>query len=274
MTDEELEQLDGDEVGGMQGAPVGAAISPTWTWGSTQTIHIESATGGPAVFVASTSGQLMQVSLPEPAVCSIYFQANLRSSDPANNLAQFSINLNEGVGRVTVIRDLTYLSQPAQNSPLEVTLPFVPVHALNVDVSAIANIAVPNSSVDIEITMVLSPVTRIPQKEQKLSFGMAMPGEADDLDDELLQDLEAEGPSAAEAVAEGRVRVDGSNDHVRADDDDDDDDEPAPQVHPVVAKLIEQLTVRHGRAPTLPELKAAVGRFKQRQARRQRRGRA
>jgi hypothetical protein len=269
MNDDGEEQ---DEVGGMQGAPVGGGISPTWTWGSSQTIHIESVVGGPAVFVRSTSGQLMQVSLPEPAVCTIYFQANLKSSDPANNLAQFSINLNEGVGRVTVIRDLTYLSQPALNSPLEVTIPFVPLHALNVDVSAIANIAAPNSSVDIEITMVISPVTRIPQKEQKLSFGMAMPGEADDLDDELLQDLEAEGPSAAEAVAEGRVRVDGSNDHVREqepDDDEPDDDEPQqPRVHPVLQKLIDQLTVRHGRLPTKPELRAAVQRYQTRQRRR------
>jgi hypothetical protein len=258
---------------GMQGAPIGGGVSPTWTWGSTQTIHIESVSGGPAVFVASNSGQLMQVSLPEPAVCSIYFQANLKASSPLNNLAQFSINLNEGVGRVTVIRDLTFLSQPALNAPLEVTLPFVPVHALNVDVSAIANIGAPNSSVDIEITMVLSPLTRIPQKEQKLSFGMAMPGEADDLDDELLQDLEAEGPSAAEAVAEGRVRVDGSNDHERPAEEADDeeaDDEPAPQVHPVVQQLIAQLTRRHGRLPTKPELRAAVDRYKSRQLRKRR----
>jgi hypothetical protein len=274
MNDDERD--DQDEVGAMQGAPVGQ-VSPTWTWGSVQRIHIESVSGGPAVFVTSNSQQLMQVSLPEPAVCSIYFQVNLTASNPLNNITQFSVNLNEGVGRVTVIRDLTYLGQPALNSPLEVTLPFVPVHALNVDVTAIANIGAPNSSVDIEITMVISPLTRIPQEIQKLQFGMAMPGEADDLDDELRQDLEAEGPTAAEAVAEGRVRVDGSNDHVREqepdDDEPDDDDGPQVGVHPVLVQLIEQLTARHGRRPTKPELRAAVQRYQARVRRRRARGR-
>lgn len=260
MSDDD-DDNDGHIVG--DGGPTPTAVNPTWTWGSVQRIHIESASGGPAVFVRQTSVQLMQVTLPEPAVCSVYFQAVLRSSDPANNLAQFNINLNEGVGRVTVIRDLTYLSQPALNSPLEVTLPFVPVHALNVDVSAIANIAVPNSSVDIEITMVLSPLTRIPQKEQKLTFGMALPGEADDLDDELREDLEAEGPTAQQAVMQGRRNVDASNDHLQ-----EADDEPEqPQVHPVLMRLIDQLTQRHGREPTKAELRAAVQRFKARQAR-------
>jgi hypothetical protein len=73
-------------------------------------------------------------------------------------------------------------------------------------------------------------------------------------------------------VAEGRVRVDGSNDHVREqepDDDQPDDDEPQqPRVHPVLQKLIDQLTVRHGRLPTKPELRAAVQRYQTRQRRR------
>lgn len=263
MTDDDDDDI---SVGAAPAAPSQTAIDPTWTWGSVQRIHIESVSGGPAVFVPSQSGQLMQVSLPEPAVCSIYFQAVLRSDQPNNNLAQFTVNLNEGVGRVTVIRDLTYLGQPAQNSPLEVTIPFVPVHALNVDVSAIANITVPNSSVDIEITMVISPISRIPQKVQKLTFGMALPGEADDLDDELREDLEAEGPSAQEAVLEGRRLVDASNDHVD-EPEPEPDDEPQGQVHPVLLKLIDQLTTRHGREPTRAELRAAVQRFKARQAR-------
>jgi len=263
--DDEDEHDDGPDVVG-DGGPTPTAVNPTWTWGSVQRVHIESAIGGPAVAVPSTSSQLMQVTLPEPAVCSIYFQAVLRSSDPLNQILQFNVNLNEGVGRVTVIRDLTYLSQPALNSPLEVTIPFVPVHALNVDVSAIANIAVNGGSVDIEITMVIAPISRIPQKEQKLTFGMALPGEADDLDDELREDLEAEGPTAAAAVMQGRRHVDASNDHTP---DDEPDDEPqVEQVHPVLLKLIDQLTVRHGRQPTKTELRAAVQRFKQRQARR------
>jgi hypothetical protein len=273
MSQEHDDDDDENEVGGMQGSPVAAGISPTWTWGSTSNVRLESAT--PALFSPGTSAQLAQVSLPEPAVCSVYFQADVRTSDPSIVLRVFNIRFSQGVGRTTVVREISYLAQPAPLAPLEVTLPFMTLHALQVDVFTAADFGVAGT-VDLQVSLILSPITRIPQKIQKLQFGMALPGEADDMDEELRQDLEAEGPTAAAAVLEGRVRVDGSNDHVREDDDEQEDEDEedggaGAGVHPVLAKLIDQLTARHGRVPTRPELRAAVARFKQHQARLKRR---
>jgi hypothetical protein len=120
--------------------------------------------------------------------------------------------------------------------------------------------------------MVLSPLTRIPQKIQKLQFGMAMPGEADDLDDELSGELEAEGPSVNQSMREDRQPVDGSSPEAERDEDAGrDEDEDAPQVERSPAwllTLVDQLTRRLGRQPTRPELAKAVQRVRQRVARR------
>jgi hypothetical protein len=222
---------------------------------------------GSLLFIPGTSAQLMQVTLPEPAVCSVYFQASMTTSDPGNTLQLLSVNLNEGVGRVTVIREVTFLSQPAINSPLEFTLPFVPVNALNVDVLVTGSFLTGSGpqTIDVDMTMILSPITRIPQKEQKLTFGMAMPGEADALDDELRSELEAEGPTAAATVM-----------HAHGEAHEDDEPEPDDQVErvpPWVMLLIKQLERRLGRPPSLPELRRAVQRRQARTARRRSRAR-
>jgi hypothetical protein len=271
---------DGDEIGaaGPGAGPAQTAVEPTWTWGSSASVKADttSAVGAPPFNVRTVTAQLAQISLPEPAVCSLYFQASATFNHNDDTIQALTLNLYEGVGRVTVPRQITFPGQPAPGAPVEFTLAFTPLHSLQVDITLAVQLQHADSVIELQTFFILTPVTRIPQKEQKLAFGMALPGEADDLDDELRQDLEAEGPTAAQAVAEGRVRVDGSNDHVRDDDEGDDDegdDAPAPKVHPVVARLIEQLTARHGRLPTKPELRKAVQRFKARQARRQRRGR-
>ena len=270
---------DGHEVGGTDdgAGTVGASISPSWTWGSSATLDIPTTVGGVTV---STSAQVAQVSLPEPAVCSLYCQATLRGAPP-DVVRVFTLNLSEGIGRVTVPRQVSFQFQPAINAPLEFTIPFVPVHALQVNVEASVDILSddPAGHVYIDVYFVLSPITRIPQQQQKLAFGMALPGEADDMDDELREDLESEGPTAQAAVMEGRRSVDGSNDHIDvegedADEEDDEDaDDGAPQPPAWLYTVVEQLTRRHGRKPTMPELRAAVQRVKARQARLQRRGR-
>lgn len=260
--DDDDDESDTVGDGGMQGAPVGAGVSPTWTWGSSSTLSLGTDTAN------SSSAQLAQVSLPEPAVCSLYLQAAVtNNSDPANaRIGSFTVNLMQGVGRVTVPRQLTFSGQPSNNGPLEFTLPFVALHALQVDVSATGLFTGP-ASIDLQIYFVLSPITRIPQKIQKLQFGMATPGEADDLDDELREDLEAEGPTAAQAVAEGRRRVDASNDHEREPDDEEEGEEQVQRVPAWLMNVVDQLTRRYGRQPTKPELRAAVKRL---QARRHR----
>jgi hypothetical protein len=237
------------------------AINPTWTWGSSANISLSPTLG------FKNSSQLAQVTLPEPAVCSLYIQASARITNPATtSIGTFTINLLQGLGRVTVPRQVSFAGQPSDLAPLEWTMPFIPLHALQVDVEATGDFrSETGGEIDIQIYLVIAPITRIPQKIQKLQFGMALPGEADDLDDELSGELEAEGPSVVEAMQEGRQAVDGSS----PEEIDDDDDAPQVERHPAwLMALIDQMTRRLGRQPTRPELAKAVQRVRQRLARR------
>lgn len=256
---------DSHEVGAMQGATSATAISPTWTWGSTTNVEVASAT--PALGFFGTSQQLAQVSLPEPAVCSIYFQVDVRADKATSVLRVFNIRFSQGVGRTTVVREISYLNQPAPLAPLEVTLAFMPLHALQVDVQIGADFGSGGGRLDVAVSLILTPLTRIPQKEQKLAFGMAMPGEADDLDDELSGEFEAEGPSVIEAMREGRGPDDGSSPQER---DDTDDHEQVQRTPAWLLTLVDQMTSKLGRQPTRPELARAVRRVRQRLARRAR----
>jgi hypothetical protein len=253
----------------MQGSNNPSAVSPSWTWGSSATINFDLSQPGTTVL---NSAQLAQVSLPEPAVCSIYIQAGFLTNNPGNVIRTFTLNLTEGVGRVAVPRQITFQFQPALNAPLEFTLPFVPVHALQVNAEATLDVLSeePTDTAALEMYFVLSPLTRIPQQIQKLQFGMAMPGEADDLDDELSGELEAEGPSVVEAMREGRQNVDGSSPEEVDPYPQPDPDEPE-QVERAPAwlmTLIDQMAQKLGRTPTRPELARAVQRLKVRRARR------
>lgn len=259
----------------------GTAVSPSWTWGSSARLVFD--TSGTPGTIVNASAQLAQVSLPEPAICSFYLQAKLIVTDPLDTIESFTVNLLEGVGRVTIPRQITFDGQPSNVSPLEYTLPFVPVHALNVNVEASVNhrSELERPQCDVEIYFVLSPITRIPQQAQKLAFGMGLPGEADDLDDELRGELEAEGPTAAEVMAHGRDQEDGSSPQVDGDDEEQGDEEqgdeePAeqPRVQRVpgwVLALIDALTERYGRRPTRTELRAAIARRQRRAMRRDQR---
>jgi len=236
--------------------PQGTAIDPTWTWGSSAAFTLTF--GGDF----STSQQLAQVTLPEPAVCSIYFQASASINDPAlASVGTFSLNLTQGLGRVSVPRSIDFAGQPSFDSDLEFTIPFIPLHALQAEVQCIGDLS-PGGSITIQVYLVLSPLTRIPQQQQKLKFGMALPGEADALDDELLENLEGDAPTVADIMGqEAQHRVQG--------DDGDDDGDDEPQAAPAwMMDLVDALTKRLGRAPNRQELRAAVERMRARQARR------
>jgi hypothetical protein len=253
--------------------PGKSAVVPSWTWGSSARLRIDRTTafGPPPNSVRTVSAQLMQVSLPEPAVCSVYLQAVASSRYPLNDKVQsITLNFNEGIGRVTVPRQITYPLQPAPGAPLEVTLAWVPVHALNVDVTlnVLLQEEEDDSEVEVEIYMILSPLTRIPQKEQQLAFGMALPGEADSLDDDLRDELETEGPTAQQAVLNGRTLdgegINGQGDDVEGDDDGDDEPELTP-----LQRVAAALTERLGRRPTRIELQSTVRKLRARAQRRQ-----
>jgi hypothetical protein len=256
--------------GEMQGQKAGQPFNPTWTWGSSASVRITNANApGPAPqFARTVTTQLAQISLPEPAVCSVYFQAVVRSFHPTDVINTLTLNLLEGIGRVTVPRQVVYLAQPAITMPLEVTLPFVPVHALNVNIELdvqLNNAA--NSLVEVDCHFILSPLTRIPQKEQLLAFGMALPGEADSLDDEMVAELETEGPTVQAAVLE-TMRVEGQEGDELEGDDGPDELEGVAR-HPAwLLDLVEALAERLQRNPTRDELRAAIAR---RQGRRRRR---
>jgi hypothetical protein len=238
-------------------SPAQTAVNPTWTWGSSASMRL----GGAGDF--KSSAQLAQVALPEPAVCSLYMQATVTLSDPAlAYIGTFTLNLALGLGRVTIPRQISFASQPGPSSPIEWTMPFVPLHALQADVSA--NLIGDGAQVaDIQIYFVISPITRIPQAVQKLAFGMAMPGEADAMDDELRNDLEEESPTVQQIMGrEANQRVHGADEI-----DGDDDDEPE-AVPAWMLDIVDALSNRLGRAPNRKELRAAVDRYRQRQTRR------
>lgn len=238
------------------------AINPTWTWGSSNTLILSPTLG------SKVSAQLAQVQLPEPAVCSLYFQASARITLPATtSVGVFTLNLSQGLGRVTIPRQVSFAGQPSDVAPLEWTMPFIPMHALQVDVEATGDFRADGGQIDIQIYLVIAPITRIPQQIQKLQFGMALPGEADALDDELREDLEQESPTVAEIMGkEANERVHGVEGEA---DDDEADDEP--QRAPAwMLDLVDALSRRLGRAPTKTELGKAVARVRERQARRAR----
>jgi hypothetical protein len=247
---------DDDEAEMPQGEPAddatgGAQIPASWMWGSSTSLVLTS-TGPTDPPIAS--GQLANVTLPEPAVCSIYFQATIvRRSDPANIVQVFTLNLLEGIGRVTVPRQVSYIAQPAFGSPLEVTLPFVPIHALQVNIEARGTGILAPQELEIVTYFILSPITRIAQKQSELKFGMAVPGEADSLDHEMHAELEAEAPTVQQILSAG--------------------EEPE-QVEIVqtprqrlIERVIVSLTQRLGRRPTKQQVRAALARVDARAAR-------
>lgn len=232
-------------------------IPPTWTWGSSARIQMSPTLG----FVISA--QLAQVTLPEPAVCSLYFQAVITRADPGSSVSAFTLNLLQGIGRVTIPRQVSFAGQPSPLGPLEWTMPFVPVHALQVDCEASLD---GSGEVDLQIYMLISPITRIPM-DGKLEFGMQLPGEADALDDELRTDLEDESPTTQEVMSqEANQRVHGDAGGDDAGDEDADDDAPQ-QVPAWMLELVDALSQRLGRVPTRKELRGAVTRMRERAAR-------
>lgn len=241
-------------------SPAQTPVNPTWTWGSSAIIRLQSE--------PTSSVQLAQISLPEPAVCSIYLQARIIFNlDPRDTVQAFTVNLIQGVGRVAVPRTLVFQAQPAVNSPLELTIPWVPLHALQVNIEAQGLFFSGAPDLQIETYMILSPLTRIPQKEQQLAFGMATPGEADDLDDGLREELEAEGPTVQEIMSAGQTSGDASDgDAVEGDEGDDEGDDEG-ELSPL-DRLRHQMEQRLGRPPTRIEVALTVKRLKARAARR------
>lgn len=237
-------------------------VKTTWTWGSSASVILNTAAG-------VRGAQLAQVTLPEPAVCTVFFQVSCIRPIGVESIRRFTLNMNIGLGRVVATRRITYLQQPspptqlgAENGkPLEVTFPFVPMQTLNIDFSADATIGEGSDPGDneIELAVVLqvAPITKIPiDVANPMEFGMAEPGEADSLDDALLQELEPDAPDFAhEAVENLVVETEG--------------EEVTPE-RLRIRSAIHQLARRYGRKPTRREVEAALARMNLRSERRTR----
>ncbi len=235
-----------------------ATIAPSFTWGS-------SAKCISTLSNLSASAQLAQVSLPEPAVCTLYFQTTItRSTNSAATIKVFTLNLLQGIGRVTVPRQISFAAQPALSQPIEFTLPWVPLHALQVNVSQVCNgLSVATDELETETYLVLAPLTRIAiPKSEQMKFGMALPGEADSLDDDMRDELEAEAPTVAEIM--GREMTG----EIEPEPEPDPEPPPMSAEGSIVSQIIAELTERLGRVPTRAEAKAAVARVQARLSRR------
>jgi hypothetical protein len=255
MSDDDAEDdyssTDPDVLAEGDAPATGAQIPASWMWGSSQTLTIVSA--GPTT-PAGASGQLANVQLPEPAVCSLYFQATIiRRTLPTNLVQAYTLNLVTGLGRVVVPRQIAYIAQPAFGSPLEVTIPFLPLHSLQVNVEALGSGIGAGNELVIETYFTMAPITRINEKTSPLLFGMAQPGEADSLDHEMLEELEAESPTVQQILTGERS--------------------PEPDVEIVstprqrlIERVIVSLEQRLGRRPTKQQVRAALARIDQRNA--------
>lgn len=235
-------------------------IPPSWTWG--RSLRVESVDN-----TLTQSAQLAQVTFPEPAVCTLYFQVAIvqPSVDPFAAVGAFTLNLFQGIGRVTVPRQISFDSQPAINAPLEFTIPFLPVHALEVNVQQVCHDIVASPIVT-ECYLMISPITRIDAKTAKdaMVFGMSLPGEADSLDDELLGELETEAPSVADVMVADAT---GTPVEVLT------PEQEAPDESQIIVRgILARLTERLGRPPTRAEAQTAVKRVQDRMVRRSLRG--
>lgn len=239
-------------------APPAGGIAPSFTWGASAKLLTTQALVGKSVSI-----QLAQVSLPEPAVCSLYFETKITRASQFASVKVFTLNLVQGVGRVAVPRQISFIGQPSFTSPIEFTIPFVPLHALNVNIEQICDfVGIGNDELETETYLVLSPLTRMADKYQKIRFGMAMPGEADSLDDDMREELEAESPTVVEIMS-GEAEPPSRGGQYEP---------PRTQAGSMVAEIIAQLTERLGRPPTRPEAEQAVQRVQARLARRGVRG--
>jgi hypothetical protein len=206
-------------------------------WGSRLDLRFTSASGN-----NSDSGQLADIRMPQPAACSIYFQAEVISGTGSVN--NIFVSLLLGLGRTTVNRTVAYAFQPAAGAPLEVNFPSQPLVSLLANVQGFGTSTVLGQDLVVACTIEVAPITSFPLHDEPMDFGMSVPGEADSLDDDMREDLEHDAPTREE-IMEAR-----------------EPEEPRRIILPKKFRpLVERLTRELGRRPTLHEIKLAEHRY-------------
>lgn len=224
------------------------ALALTRMWGATRTIEIASTTP----FSTGLKLQVADIRLPEPVTAAVFFQAT--KGGAPGTVQALTLDLYIGLGRTNVRRSSTFQLQPSTGSPLVFTLPApgVPVVTLQADVTIAGFLASGTDPMTIECVLQLAPISRIHYQKEALKFGMALPGEADGLDDAMLEDLEEHAP---DKVAIMRARQEAGDDPRY----EEHDDEPGQiQVPPEFERIVAKLARRLGRPPKVRDLPPAI----------------
>lgn len=169
--------------------------------------------GSNAIVSWDTSGQpspevqVADVRLPEACITSCYFQAQL-TGDPTvvGSISVLTLTLNVGLGRVTMIRRYDFIGLPYVGNPIQFTIPFLPAAQILASVQGVGASSTPGKTYDVLCDFQAAPIARFPHTNDPLKFGMALPGEADGLDDEMLTDLEEHAPDEAQVMREAQER--------------------------------------------------------------------
>ena len=243
LTTEELDQAyeQGDDPGGYRfddtaGEDTSDVVFLTKLWGATETLQV--------VGITPTQGvtqQVADVRMPEPLVCTVYLQVSFAAGSGTIDLCTLTQQI--GLGRTTVTQRKVFPNQPDPTNDLVVVFQTVPMINLlaNITVNGSASptssqVIGTNPAFTLNLTIQVAPITRAKVTAEHKVWGMALPGEADSLDDELDTDMQ---PLLPEHDQRALVQL-----------------------------AVNQLQKRLGRRPAPGEVRAAVERMEARQARR------
>lgn len=173
-------------------------LALTRMWGSTTKIAFD-----PTGAQQSQPRQVADVRLPMACACTIYFQAEVTSQPTVTGVVNsLELEMTIGLGRVTTTRKIAFAGVPNPGAQFELTLPFVPLATLMATLTGTGTSFTPGEDYEITITMMVTPVGILEIKAEPLEFGMATPGEADDIDEDLRDELEPDAPSPEDVAEE------------------------------------------------------------------------
>lgn len=208
--------------------------------------------------------QVADIRLPEACVTSVYFQAEVLTPPAVATgvIQSLFLRLTIGLGRTTVHRVNAWIGVPTVGSPIQLTLPFVPAASILAQVGGIGNSLSLTDAFALLCTIEVSPIGRFPIKKEPLQLGMALPGEADGMDDAMYENLEEQHPETAEIMRARQAAGEhpGDFEDTAADDELDEDDEEEEEsegvyvVPPQMVPLINRLSRRLGRPATVRDL--------------------
>lgn len=239
----------GPDVTHTDGDASGDQLLLTKMWGSSNQLRFTSASAS-----NTDSQQLADIRFPEPAVCSIFLQSAILSG--TGTIGVINYELIVGLGRTVTTRILTYPAQPTPGIALDVIVPQQPISSLQVRVFGTGSSSVVGQDYIVQNVIEVAPFTRLDYRKDPLTFGMAEPGEADGLDDDLRDELEAEAPTVREMLYTEQAQVSGLVPYEL-----EPEPEPEPrdeQARTLINYVTQTLAGRYGRQPSSLEVLRAL----------------